>query len=131
MNIKKILRKMGITNVQELDFHIKENLVKAISNRISDKFLDEGIEYSYVFLKLINTNMYLADIEKKSDRVCYIYKNESIYFDREVDLSIISRDILRASLLRIQEIRNKQGKIQNKASRKWVFGRIQQKDRKI
>ena len=112
MNIKKILGKMGITNVQELDFRVKEDLVKAISNKISDKFSDQGIEYSYVFLKLINTDMYLADIEKTTDKVCYIYKNQSIYFDREVDLSKVSREILKASLLRIQEIRNRFGKIQ-------------------
>ena len=112
MNVKKVLKKMRITNVQELDFRVKENLVKAISNKISDKFADYGVEYSHVFLKLINTNMYLADIEKDGAKVCYIYKNESMYFDRAVDVSNVNTEILRASILRLQEVRNRSRKIQ-------------------
>lgn len=112
MNIKKILKKMEITNVQMLDFRAKEDLVKAISNKISARFTDSGIEYSTVFLKLINTDMYLADIGKETGKACYIYKNQSIYIDRSVNLQELTTDILDTTIRRLQEVRNKSGKIQ-------------------
>jgi len=102
---------MGIENVQELDFKEKESLVKNIANKVSEKFEKYGIDYSKVFLKLINTNMYLADFVKNSEKAAYIYKDASLYFDRKLDLQEINNEILRVAIQRLQEVRGNNKKI--------------------
>ena len=62
MKIEKILKKMGITNIEKLDFSVKEDLSRRIAEKIYGKFKNYGIKYEEIYLKLVNTEMYVADI---------------------------------------------------------------------
>lgn len=111
MKSKRILKKMGITNQEKLDFKQKEELVKKVSKKIADRFEVYGIKYEDIYMKLINTDMYLSDIKSGTPKVNYIYKNLSLYIDRSVELSENNEDILRECICKVQEVRNKKNKI--------------------
>ena len=102
---------MGISNTEKLDFKVKEELVRNVSRKIADRFEAYGIKYEELYMKLINTDMYLSDIKAGTPKVNYIYKNSSLYIDRSVSLSENDEDILRESICKIQEVRNKRNKI--------------------
>lgn len=112
MKIEKILKKMGITNIEKLDFSVKEDLSRRIAEKIYGKFKNYGIKYEEIYLKLVNTEMYVADIVPGVSKANYIYKNASIYFDRSLDLSVLNEEILREAIYKIQEFRNKRNKIE-------------------
>ncbi len=111
MRSKRILKKMGITNLEKLDFKKKEDLVKKISQKIADRFETYGIKYEEIYMKLINTDMYLSDIKSGTPKANYIYKNMSLYIDRSIELSENNEDILRECICKVQEVRNKKNKI--------------------
>ena len=111
MRAKKILKKMGISNPEKLDFKQKESLVKSVSQKIADRFETYGIKYENIYMKLINTDMYLSDIKSGTPKANYIYKNSSLYIDRSIDISENNEDILRECICKVQEVRNKKNKI--------------------
>ena len=113
MKLKKVLKKMGITNEEKIDFKKREELCKKISKKIYSSFEKYGIKYEDIYLKLINTEMYFADIEQKSDKVTYIYKNATIYIDRSINIDSIGEEFLKAAVYKVQEERNNRNKIEN------------------
>ncbi len=111
MNVKKILRKMGISDVAELEFTTKEKFVKLVSTTISSFFENYGIKYSDIYLKLINTKMYVGSFSTKTQNAVYLYKNQALYFRDGIDLANLDKQSLVEVIHRIQDIRNSRGKI--------------------
>lgn len=112
MKLKKLLKKMGITNEEKIEFKKREELCKKISKKVYSSFEKYGIKYEDIYLKLINTEMYFADIEPKSDKVTYIYKNATIYIDRSINIDNIGEDLLKGAVYKTQEKRNIRNKIE-------------------
>ena len=111
MKLRIILKNMGIENEEKISFDRKEKLCKTVSKKISSTFNKYGIKYEDIYLKLINTEMYFADIGPKSDKVSYIYKNASIYIDRSINIDKITDELLRGMIHKIQENRNNRNQI--------------------
>lgn len=54
--------------------------------------------------------MYSAKINSNLSRVNYIHQNQSIYYDKKVDLNRISEEIVHECVHYLQDFRNKKGK---------------------
>lgn len=111
MNIDKKLKNLGIENISIIDYELKENLVNKIADKLSETFLNANINKEKIVKKLINTNMYIADIPINMPKVNYIYMNSSIYFSKSLNLDIIDESIFHECIHKIQEYKNKKNRL--------------------
>ena len=68
-------------------------------------------EYNNILIKLLNCNMYVAKVTKPISRVNYIYEDNSIYFDEELNLNKLSDQMIHECIHYLQDYRNMRGNL--------------------
>lgn len=105
------LSKLGIRTTRRLN----EKEKNFISNYVADKLIEKYpyIKFNYMDITsiLYNTKMYVAKSPSNISSVNYIYKNQSIYFSKTNDLFDIDECTIHECIHRIQDRRNKKGKL--------------------
>jgi len=110
LSIKKILKKEGIEIVGKLDTLSLNTLAKNISNTLSASFPALGLNANELFMKICRLNMYFAHLPNGISAK-YFYKNNSIYFDCNLDINNLTDIALHECIHYLQEKRDKKGNI--------------------
>lgn len=93
MSVDSILKKEGISVVRELDILEVNRISKNIADKISSSFSEHLLNYDDLFSSISRINMYLAKMPDDSAIAKYLYKNNSIYFNEDIDLSVTENSI--------------------------------------
>ena len=105
------LRKAGITVVKKLSTLEVNKMASNISEKICLSFPEHKINQSDLFIAISRVNMYLAEFTDNS-AAKYWYKNNSIYFKKDIDFNTLETPALHECLHYIQTARNKKGKVE-------------------
>lgn len=105
------LKQAGITIIKKLSTLEINKIASNISERICVAFPEHKINQSDLFIAISRLNMYLANFEDNS-AAKYWYKNNSIYFRKDIDFESLETAALHECLHFIQTVRNKKGKVQ-------------------
>ena len=108
---KKNLGNTGIEVIEPLEEEIIVDIVNQVSTRIMAAFTDNKLSYLDIYKTLLDTPMYYARIPKGLSKANYYYKNSSIYFSDRVDLSEVDEFIFHECIHRLQERKDKKGRI--------------------
>ena len=93
MSVDSILKKEGISIVRKLDTLEVNRIAKNIADKISKYFSEYFLDYNHLFSLISRIDMFLAHMPADSACAKYLYKNNSIYFNEKVDLTISENSI--------------------------------------
>ena len=111
MSINSTLKKEGINVIGKLNTLEINKIASNISERIVAAFPEHGINQSDLFISIARLDMYLAEMPNDMAMAKYFYKNNSIYFSKDMDLNDLHSLALHECLHFIQEVKNKHGKL--------------------
>lgn len=111
MSINSTLRKEGINVIGKLNTLEINKIASNISEKIVNAFPEHGINQSDLFISIARLDMYVAEMPNDMAMAKYFYKNNSIYFSKDMDLEDLNTLALHECIHFIQEVKNKQGKL--------------------
>lgn len=111
MGINSTLKKEGINVIGKLNTLEINKIASIISEKIVAAFPEHGLNQSDLFISIARLDMYIADMPNDMAMAKYFYKNNSIYFSKDMDLNDLHALALHECLHFIQEVKNKQGKL--------------------
>jgi len=111
MWVNSTLKKEGIQVIKQLDTLEVNKIASNISEKICSAFPEHNINVHDLFVSISRLNMYIANMPSDSDVAKYSYKNNSIYFNRTLNLSDINTLAVHECLHFMQELKNKNGKL--------------------
>ena len=111
MDLQKKLQKLGIENVTKLDNESIRIIAYNVTEALTKAFPIIYDEYNNILIKMLNCNMYVAKITKPISRVNYIYEDNSIYFDEEMNLNKINEQMIHECIHYLQDNRNIKGRL--------------------
>ena len=111
MSINSTLKKEGIRVIGKLNTLEINKIASNISEKIVTAFPEHGIDQSDLFISIARLDMYLAEMPNDMAMAKYFYKNNSIYFSKDMDLNDLHSLALHECLHFIQEVKNKHGKL--------------------
>lgn len=114
MSVDSILKKEGIEIVRSLNTLETNRIAKNISDKISNSFSKYLLNYDDLFSSISRINMYLAKMPSDSAVAKYLYMNNSIYFNDNIDLFVAENSIfaLHECIHFIQAKLNDNGKLE-------------------
>lgn len=110
MSINSTLKKEGIKVVGKLNTLEINKIASNISEKISQAFPEHNINQSDLFISIARLNMYIAEMPNDA-MAKYFYKNNSIYFSKDMNLDDINTLALHECIHFIQALTNKRGKL--------------------
>ena len=111
MSINSTLKKEGINVIGKLNTLEINKIASNISEKIVTAFPEHNINQSDLFISIARLDMYLAEMPNDMAMAKYFYKNNSIYFSKDMDLNDLHSLALHECLHFIQEVKNKHGKL--------------------
>ena len=111
MSINSTLKKEGIKVIGKLNTLEINKIASNISERLVAAFPEHGINQSDLFISIARLDMYIAEMPNDMAMAKYFYKNNSIYFSKDMDLTNLHALALHECLHFIQEVKDKQGKL--------------------
>ena len=111
MSINSTLKKEGINVIGKLNTLEINKIASNISEKIVKAFPEHNINQSDLFISIARLDMYLAEMPNDTAMAKYFYKNNSIYFSKDMDLNDLHSLALHECLHFIQEVKNKHGKL--------------------
>ena len=111
MSINSTLKKEGIKVIGQLNTLEINKITSSISEKISKAFPEHNLNQSDLFISIARLNMYIAEMPDSMVMAKYFYKNNSIYFSKDMDLDNINALALHECLHFIQTLKNKHGKL--------------------
>lgn len=111
MSINSILKKEGINVIGKLNTLEINKIASNISEKITNAFPEHNINQSDLFISIARLNMYIAEMPNDMAMAKYFYKNNSIYFSKNMDLDDLNTLAVHECLHFMQELKNKHGKL--------------------
>ncbi len=111
MSINSTLKKEGIKVIGKLNTIEINKIASNISVKIANAFPEHNINQSDLFISLARLNMYIAEMPNDMAMAKYFYKNNSIYFSKDMDLEHLNTLALHECLHFIQELKDSHGKL--------------------
>ena len=111
MSIDSILKKEGINVIGELNTLEINKIASNISKKICAAFPEHNINQNDLFISIARLNMYIAEMPDSSSGAKYYYKNNSIYFNKDMDFNTLNTLSLHECIHFMQEIKDKHGRI--------------------
>ena len=105
MNIEYLLKREGISNIVELDAGSIKAISKDIAIKLCLAFPEHDLDRQALYNSFCNLNMYMADLPKDSSGAKFISGSDSIYFNRDLDVSAIPDIAMHECIHYIQESR--------------------------
>lgn len=93
MSVDSILKKEGISIVRKLDTLEVNKIARNIAEKITNSFSQYILNCDDLFSSISRIDMYLAKMPADASSAKYLYKNNSIYFDENIDLSTSENSI--------------------------------------
>lgn len=111
MSINSTLKKEGITVIRELDTMQINSIASNISEKLIAAFPEHNLNKSDLFISICRLNMYIADMPNDMAMAKYFYKNNSIYFSKNMNLEDLNTLAFHECLHYIQTYTNSNGKL--------------------
>lgn len=111
MSISSTLKNEGINIVGKLNTIEIDKIAANISEKITAAFPEHNIDKQDLFDSIAKLDMYIAEMPNDMAMAKYFYKNNSIYFSKNMDLEDLNTLAIHESLHFIQEVKNKRGKL--------------------
>ena len=92
MSINSALRKEGIKVIGKLNTLEVNKIATNISESIANAFPEHSINQKDLFISIARLNMYIAEMPDNMAMAKYFYKNNSIYFSKNMNHSKNNRD---------------------------------------
>ena len=105
MNIEKKLEMLGIVNIKKLNIESIKKIAKNVVEALENASPNMKEEFEKVYLRLENCDMYTASIIKHISKVNYIYENNSIYIDEEINIDTVNEQIMHECIHYLQDRR--------------------------
>lgn len=105
MNIEKKLEMLGIVNIKKLNIESIKKIAKNVVEALENASPNMKEEFEKVYLRLENCDMYTASIIKPISKVNYIYENNSIYIDEEINIDTVNEQIMHECIHYLQDRR--------------------------
>jgi len=106
-----ILGNTGIEVIEPLQDEKIIDIVNQVSTRIITAFPNNKLSYLEIYKTLLDTPMYYAKVPKGLSKANYYYKDSSIYFSANADISEVDEYIFHEFIHRLQERKDKKGNI--------------------
>lgn len=110
MSINSTLKKEGIKVISQLNTLEINKIASNVSEIISKAFPEHNINQSDLFIPIARLNMYIAEMPNDS-MAKYFYKNNSIYFSKDMNLDDMNTLALHECIHFIQALTNDRGKL--------------------
>ena len=111
MSINSTLKNEGIRIVGKLNTLEINKIASNISEKIAKTFPEHKIDQKDLFISIARLDMYIAEMPNDMAMAKYFYKNNYIYFSKDMDLSDLNTLAVHECLHFIQEVKNKHGKL--------------------
>jgi hypothetical protein len=111
MSINSTLKKEGIKVISQLDAFEITKIASTISETIANAFPEHNINQSDLFISIARLNMYIAEMPNDMAMAKYFYKNNSIYFSKDMNLNDLNTLAIHECIHYMQELKNKNGKL--------------------
>lgn len=111
MSINSTLKREGITVIRELDTMQINSIASNISEKLIATFPEHNLNKSDLFISICRLNMYIADMPNDMAMAKYFYKNNSIYFSKNMNLEDLNVLAFHECLHYIQTYTNSRGKL--------------------
>ena len=108
---KNTLGDTGIEPIKKIEEKDIVELIKNVSTILIEAYPNCNLSYINIYKALLETPMYYAKIPDGMSKVNYYYKNSSLYFKEDIDLSNIDEYILHEIIHKLQEKRDKHGNL--------------------
>lgn len=106
MTIAVELKKEGIQVIRPVDTLTINSIAKNVSEKLVQAFPEQNLNSQELFIKLSRLTMYIAKMPSGLSKAKYYYKNRTIYFDENLDLSSNSTYSIHECLHFLQELRD-------------------------
>ena len=113
MNISKDLEKIGIIPLDKVKIEEKNYIANCKWEKKNKYLIELSDCFIEVYMRLVNCDMYYANVDQKFRGVFYYYKNNTIYIDEKKDLSNIDAYLIHENIHYLQNF----GKISKKENR--------------
>jgi len=110
MGINLLLKKEGLDNIQKLDTLQINKIASYIADKLCKSFPELHLSQSALFIQISRLNMYLATMPDGSSAK-YVYGNNSIYFNENLDLSNMDITAIHECIHYLQEYKDQKGKL--------------------
>lgn len=111
MNINSTLKKEGIKIIDSLNALDINKIATNISKTMAEVFPEHHISESDLFIAIARLNMYIAEMPNDMAIAKYFYKNNSIYFSKDIDFSGLNTVVFHECIHYMQELKNQNGKL--------------------
>lgn len=108
---KNNLGNTGIEVIEQLEDEKIIDIVNQVAIRIMTAFPNHNLSYLDIYRTLLDTPMYYAKIPKGLSKANYYYKDSSIYFSENANLSEVDEFVFHEFIHRLQERKDKKGNI--------------------
>ena len=89
MTSEKKLQKIGIIPKEKLKIEEKNHIAKTIASKLSENIEALSDCYHELYMRIFNSDLYYADMDKKFCGIFYFYKTNTIYIDENKNVSNI------------------------------------------
>lgn len=103
MNIEKDLKKDGITVIEPVNPVTVTLIAKFVCDKLCTAFPLYNLNYDNLFIKVVNTPMFIAKIPNGMSEANYFYKNSTIYFKEGLSVDEMKTFAIHEFLHRFQE----------------------------
>lgn len=111
MSINSALRKEGIKVIGKLNTLEVNKIATNISESIANAFPEHSINQKDLFISIARLNMYIAEMPDNMAMAKYFYKNNSIYFSKNMNLDDLNTLAVHECIHFMQELKNSRGKL--------------------
>lgn len=112
MNINSVLKREGIQIIKSLDTLTINKLAKSITDKLCVSFLEFGLEAEELFITLSRIKMYTAQMPENTSKAKYYYKNDSIYFSKDLSYEEMENLAMHECIHSIQKVIDSKGSLQ-------------------
>ena len=111
MGINFLLKKEGLENIKKLDTMHINKIASNISEELCKSFPDLHLSQSNLFIQISRLDMYTAKMPDNVTSAKYVYGNNSIYFNENLDLNQMDIPAIHECIHYIQEFKDQKGKL--------------------
>lgn len=111
MNTRSKLKKEGIEIIEQLNTMKVNNIAINVASKLCLAFPEHNLNKSDLFESLSRLKMYIAKMPADSAGAKYFYKNNSIYFNENMDIEEMSKMAIHECIHFIQELRDSNNKL--------------------
>lgn len=106
MSINSKLKKEGIKIIEQLNTAKVNSIAINVASKLCLAFPEHNLNKSDLFESISRLNMYIASMPLDSSDAKYFYKDNSIYFNENINIEDISTTAIHECLHFIQELRD-------------------------